>query len=85
MATIATLGAIAMTASCASGFLIQPANVPAPKNSTTVASTPTGTKMPAATRTMRRTSRSRPQAVASATILDSAAGRPTVEMMSIAV
>ena len=85
METISTLGAIAMTASSASGFLIQPANVSAPHSRITVASAPTGTKIPAATRTIRRTSRSRPQAVASATILESAAGRPTVEITSIAV
>ena len=85
MATISTLGAIAITASRASALLIHSAKVPAPKNSATEHSAPTGTKMLPATRTIRRTSCSRPQAVASATILDSAAGRPTVEIISIAV
>ena len=82
---MSTLGATAMTAYRASGLRIQPAKVSAPQSSASVASRPTGTKMPAATRTIRRTSRSRPKAVASATILDSAAGRPTVEITSMAV
>ena len=74
-----------MTARRESSLLIHAANVPAPKNSASEHSAPTGTKIPAATRTMRRTSCSRPRAVASATILDSAAGRPTVETTSMAV
>ena len=85
MDTISTLGATAMTASFASGLLIHPAKVPAPKNSASEPSAPTGMNIPAATRTMRRTSCSRPQAVASATILESDAGRPTVEITSTAV
>ena len=76
---------MAITASRESALLIQDANVPAPRNSTTEQTAPSGMKMLPATRTVRRTSCSLPRAVASATIFASAAGTPTVEIISIAV